>query len=270
MAAGGSWSDYTYDPPFDTTLVNLPGIRDAQALALVEKFTVALRVRDLRAGDIAYPAYGDVESIRNLHLALYQDLYGHAGEYRTVNMSKQWPPELGRGYTDFLATERIGPYLDELGTRVRAADWSTMDRDEFAQAAADVFSRANFAHPFREGNGRSTKVFMEHVAEQSRFTLDFAQITPEVWNRASVLTSPDPGSDVPVPDAMVSVFRAAAAERTRRSTRGVDPAARSRSPLSASYPRSPRQAPGRAPGEPQQHPYRGPSGYGPHDKGMAR
>ncbi|NMC34901.1 MAG: hypothetical protein GYA36_20975 [Veillonellaceae bacterium] len=62
--AGGTWSDYTYDPPFDTTLVNLPGIRDPQALALVEKFTVALRVRDLRAGDRNYPAYGDVETSR--------------------------------------------------------------------------------------------------------------------------------------------------------------------------------------------------------------
>ena len=81
MAAGGntSWGSYTYDPPFDTTLVNLPGIRDPRELALLEKFTVALRVRDLHAGEAQFPGYGDVESIRNLHLYLYQDLYDHGG-----------------------------------------------------------------------------------------------------------------------------------------------------------------------------------------------
>jgi cell filamentation protein len=270
-----SWESYFYPETInpvtgDGTLRNLYDEHDPRVLARFEYIETTGRATELLRGDVTIPKTYDAAHMRAIHRHLFQDVYEWAGEYRTVNMSKQWPPELGRGYTDFLATERIGPYLDELGTRVRAADWSTMDRDEFAQAAADVFSRANFAHPFREGNGRSTKVFMEHVAEQSRFTLDFAQITPEVWNRASVLTSPDPGSDVPVPDAMVSVFRAAAAERTRRSTRGVDPAARSLSPFSASYPKSPRQAPGRAPGEPQQHPYRGPSGYGPHDQGMAR
>ena len=102
--AGGTWSDYTYDPPFETTLVNLPGIRDAQALALVEKFTVALRVRDLRAGDLTYPAYGDVESLRNLHLALYQDLYSFAGEFRAV--------EVGVEHRDRVAAARSHRALD--------------------------------------------------------------------------------------------------------------------------------------------------------------
>ena len=53
MAAGGSWSDYTYDPPFETTLVNLPGIRDPQELARLEKFAVRLRLQDQTGRNLA-------------------------------------------------------------------------------------------------------------------------------------------------------------------------------------------------------------------------
>ena len=68
-----------------------------------------------------------------------------------------------------------------------------MDRDTFAERAASVFAYFNQAHPFREGNGRTGKVLMEHVAELSQFTLDFARVTPEVWNNASMLSGPDLG-----------------------------------------------------------------------------
>ena len=270
-----SWESYFYPETInpvsgDGTLRNLYDERDPRVLARFEYIETTGRATELLRGDVAIPRTYDAEHVRAIHRHLFQDVYEWAGEYRTVDMSKQWPPELGRGYTDFLAVDRIGGFLDDLRQRVHGAEWSKMDRDEFAQAAADVFSRANFAHPFREGNGRTSKVFMVHVAEQSRFTLDFARITPEVWNRASVLTSPDPGSDRPVPDAMVPVFHAAAVERTSSSTPSVDPAARSRSPLSASYPKSPRQAPGPAQAEPQQQPYRGPSGYGYGTSGVSR
>ena len=270
MATFDTWESYFYPPPDDATMRNVQGIRDPRELQVFEYGATALRQKQLYMEPSIVSHTYDAGHVRAIHRHLFQDVYEWAGEYRTVDMSKQWPPELGRGYTDFLAVDRIGGFLDDLRQRVRGAEWSKMDRDEFAKAAADVFSRANFAHPFREGNGRTSKVFMEHVAEQSRFTLDFARITPEVWNRASVLTIPDPRSDRPVPDAMVPVFHAAAVERTSSSTPSIDPAARSRSPLRASYPKSLRQASGDAQGAPQHQPYRGPSGYGYGTPGMSR
>lgn len=88
-----------------------------------------------------------------------------------------------------------------------------MDRDGFATACAEVFAYLNQAHPFREGNGRTSKVFMAHVAEQSRFTLEFDRVTPDVWNQASMLSEPDLGNYEPVPDSLVSVFKHAAVPR---------------------------------------------------------
>jgi len=163
--AGGSWSDYTYDPPFEGTLVNLPGIRDAQALALVEKFTVALRVRDLRAGDLAYPAYGDVESIRNLHLALYQDLYGHAGELRTV--------EVGVEHRDRVApVAEIRPVLEAACALAGDPAWHRMDAADFAWRAAEIHALLGYAHPFVIGNGVTAREFLADVASVGPYSLD--------------------------------------------------------------------------------------------------
>ena len=69
------------------------------------------------------------------------------------------------------------------------------------------------AHPFREGNGRSTKLYLEHVAERSPFQLEYDKVPRDVWNRAAELSRPDLGSYKVVPASVVPVFRHIATER---------------------------------------------------------
>lgn len=102
-------------------------------------------------------------------------------EYRTQNMLKSGTM---RGFAD-VNTGEIDSYLAYAKRLVQQTGWGRLDRDQFGAAAATVFAHVNQAHPFREGNGRSSKVFMEHVAQQSRFTLDYARVSPQVWNQAS-------------------------------------------------------------------------------------
>jgi cell filamentation protein len=42
-------------------------------------------------------------------------------------------------------------------------------------------------HPFREGNGRTQRAFLEVLAERARHPVDLRRITPEIWHQASVL-----------------------------------------------------------------------------------
>lgn len=100
---------------------------------------------------------------------------------------------------------------------VDGTEWDRIDRAEFGERCAIVFAYLNQAHPFREGNGRTSKAFMEHVAEQSRFTLDYHRVTPEQWNEASRDSGPDLLTYEPVPAALVPVFRTIAVERTSAS-----------------------------------------------------
>jgi len=165
MATGGSWSDYTYDPPFETTLKNLPGIRDPRELARLEKFAVQLRLQDLYAGDGLFPGYGDVESIRNLHLYLYQDLYGHSGELRTV--------EVGVEHRDRVApVAQIRPVLEAACALANDPAWHRMDPEDFAWRAAEIHALLEYAHPFVIGNGVTAREFLADVASVGPYSVD--------------------------------------------------------------------------------------------------
>jgi cell filamentation protein len=90
---------------------------------------------------------------------------------------------------------------------------------------AIVYANINQAHPFREGNGRTGKMFLEHVAEQSPFELNYAAVSQEVWNQRSQFSGPDLGYLAVHPEELVEVFKAITIER-----RAAEPPAAQLSP----------------------------------------
>ena len=167
----------------------------------------------------------------------------------------------------FAETGEIDRYLDRAADIVAATPWESLDRDGFARVAAEVYANVNHAHPFREGNGRATKVFMEHVAERSQFVLDYARVDARTWNQAAALTATDLFSYDPVPDAVVPVFRELAQPREQTPPAAV-PAdvIPDMSRYRASFPHPAREATRRAPGMTPASP---PRRYGP-DQGPSR
>lgn len=178
MSGFDSWSSYFYDPPHQATLRNLPGVMDPVKLAELEKFAVRLRIRDLQAGDGGYPGYGDVESVRNLHLYLYQDIYPWAGDLRTVNMVK--------GSTRFADVADIEPVLTRGCELAGDPRWHRMGRDDFAFRAAEIYTLFNHAHPFREGNGTTGREFLQDVVANGPYALELDGVDWFAWNRASM------------------------------------------------------------------------------------
>ncbi len=205
-------------------------------MARLEYVDTTARAFDLTHGSVHLPRSYDADHVRAIHRYLFQDVYEWAGEFRSVNMAKG----VGRGFGD-VKTGEVDQLLEDVRQRVIGTDWERLDRDTFAERAATVFAYLNQAHPFREGNGRTSKVFMEHVAEQSRFTFDFGRVTPEVWNQASHLSRPDMFSYAPDPASLVPVFRAIAAPRTSGSSTSPQ-SAPGRSAARASFPRAATQA----------------------------
>jgi len=236
-----TWESYFYPPPDEGTLRNLFDERDARTLNLLEYVETMRRQRELLAGDLAIARTYDAAHVRAIHRHLFQDVYEWAGEYRTVEMFKG----VGRGFAEVRGGE-VERYLSDVHRLVTGTAWRELDRDQFGERAATVFAYLNQAHPFREGNGRTSKVFMEHVAERSRFTLDFSRVTPEQWNQASMLSRPDLLAYEPVPDSLVPVFRHIAVDRPAAPAPVIDDALPARSLYSASYPRP--ATPGRSTG----------------------
>jgi cell filamentation protein len=237
------WEGYFYSETYDPstmkgTLRNRLDERDPVVLEKKEYTRTSERQRELMGGEVAVPRTYDAEHVRALHRHLFQDVYDWAGEFRTVPLYKGTP----RGFAGADGGE-IDRYLVDVKKLVEATPWATLGRDEFAERAAMVFAHLNQAHPFREGNGRTSKVFMEHVAEQSAFTLSYDRVTPEVWNEASKWSGPDRFSYEPHPAELVAVFKAIAVNRSTQqppSTSASDPSRdtqRDRSGHRASFPR---------------------------------
>lgn len=239
-----SWESYFYPETYDPltgqgVLRNLREWRSAEALRTFEYRMAGARQRQLLAQPDLVEKTFDAAHVRAIHRHLFQDVYEWAGEYRGVNMVKGG----GRGFGD-VKTGEVDRYLGDVHELVVSTPWADLQRDDFGERCATVFAYLNQAHPFREGNGRTSKVFMEHVAERSRFALDFAVVPPLVWNLASEYSRPQPATYEPQPESMIPVFQEIAIERPAANPPDVDGASAARALLSASYPRPATQAPG--------------------------
>ena len=196
------WGDYFWEGT--DVLRNHFGARDQVSLALLEYRATAARQTELETGGVDMPRSFDAAHLRAIHRHLFQDVYDWAGEYRSVNTSK--------GGSTFAAVEHIDMHLGLAATLLAGRDWTVMDRKDFAIYGAITYSFINQAHPFREGNGRATKVFMQHVAERSGVFLDYSRVSPEEWNEAARLSAPKPGEVMPEPAELGPIFMAIATE----------------------------------------------------------
>lgn len=231
-----SWDSYFWEPG-GVVLRNLYGEHDEVALAQREYSETSAQQFDIERGAVAISRSYDAAHLKAIHRQLFGNVYEWAGEYRTVGITKN--------VSEFARPDEIPLYLGDASRLVRGDEWSTMDRDQFAEKAAEVFAYVNQAHPFREGNGRAAKLYMQQVSELSPFRIEYnpavSGVTPEIWNQASMLSGPDRGAYAPQPAELVPVFRALAVERAATSPgsapRAVSDLRRERSPYLASFPK---------------------------------
>jgi len=88
---------------------------------------------------------GTIETLMFIHKTLFEDIYYFAGKIRTVNIAK--------------GSFRFAPvmYLDQSLKTVEQMPQTTFD-DIVAK-----YVEMNICHPFREGNGRATRIWLDHI-----------------------------------------------------------------------------------------------------------
>lgn len=193
-----SWDDYIY--PGTAVLVNRLNIRDSLQLEHVAGIVVAILTIEAVIDTPSVPDPLDGAQLRALHRQLAQDLYDWAGNYRSVPMGKQW--------SQFAPVETIATCLERAARVVAETDWPETTDNDFADRAAIVYSWLNYAHPFRDLNGRVTRIFMDYVAAQADRVIDYSKVPGDVWIQRSAFTVPDQGQTRPAPEYMTPVFRA--------------------------------------------------------------
>ncbi len=136
----------------------------------------------------------DAAHLRAIHRHLFQDLFEWAGTMRSdvivLEGEKFNVPDfanlLSKGGSTFLPASHLDNGLAHIQRLANASKAKSTDLETFAKAATEILSDLNYAHPFREGNGRTQRVFMVQLARRAGHTLDFEGITAARNNAASV------------------------------------------------------------------------------------
>ena len=128
------------------TLENKLGITDSQELARAEERISKQKALALfESGALDQMAPGTFAALTQIHRALFADIYDFAGDLRTVNIAK--------GHFRFASAL----YLE-----AAVAEIERMPQNNFDEIVAK-YVEMNVAHPFREGNGRSMRIWLDQM-----------------------------------------------------------------------------------------------------------
>lgn len=159
------------------TLKNRLNETNSDRLAKREGHLVTFRDAALRARGVGKPL--DTSRLLGIHAFLFQDVYWWAGEVRTVDLSKKHFVD-GEDVTHFAPAREIERRMRDLDAKLKASDYLRgRDRPTFARDAASLFVALNNLHPFREGNGRTQRFFLEAIALQAGHPLYFDVVSKE-------------------------------------------------------------------------------------------
>lgn len=107
---------------------------------------------------------GTWTTLQRIHTILFQDIYDFAGALRSVNLAK--------GNFRFVPVM----YLAEAVRTIEDMPQSTFDE------IVEKYVEMNVAHPFREGNGRSMRLWLDHMlCTELQKTIDWSQVDKEQY-----------------------------------------------------------------------------------------
>lgn len=112
----------------------------------------------------------DINHIKQIHKFLFSDIYDWAGTFRDIDIAK--------GGTSFCEPDKIESRLEIICGIVRKNRFfKKMPFDNIVRNLAMVLNGLNNIHPFREGNGRTQRFFVEQIALKAGYELDFSEIS---------------------------------------------------------------------------------------------
>ena len=127
----------------------------------------------------------DYEHLKAIHAYLFSDVYIWAGKDR---YESDISADFGKGTTLFTSYDKLPSVSKLLFDALKDEEYfQGQDKDTFAKSAAVFMNGLNILHPFREGNGRVQRIFMEYVAKEAGYTLSFKDITAQEMLKASII-----------------------------------------------------------------------------------
>ena len=144
-------------------LENKLGITDSAELARTEERISKAKALELfEKGLLDVFEVGTFQGLAQIHEYLFGEIYGFAGQVRTVNIAK--------GNFRFAPVLYLQAALEHIGQMPQ----STFDE------IIEKYVEMNVAHPFREGNGRSTRLWLDAMLKKElRQVIDWSRVDKE-------------------------------------------------------------------------------------------
>lgn len=144
-------------------LQNKLGITDSSELARVEeKISKTKALLLFETGELDTFEVGTFDGLAKIHKYLFDEIYDFAGKQRTVNISK--------GSFRFASVL----YLEDAIANVSKMPQSTFDE------IIEKYIEMNIVHPFREGNGRSIRIWLDSILKKElRMVVDWSKVDKE-------------------------------------------------------------------------------------------
>lgn len=144
-------------------LENKLGITDSSELArLEEKISKKKALEMFETGLLGTLEVGTFKSLSEIHKCLFEDMYDFAGKVRNLNIVK--------GGFRFVPVMYLEAALDNI---------AKMPQSTFDQII-EKYVEMNVAHPFREGNGRSMRIWLDTILKKElRQVVDWSKVDKE-------------------------------------------------------------------------------------------
>ena len=170
--------DYSYEYDFDrfycypqsNVLKNKLNIRDRELFFKAEREITSLRTTQALVEPV--PGTFDIAHLKAIHYFLFSDIYTWAGEIRTVNISKG---------NLFCQTMYIDQELTRIFTQLKSEKYlkNISEKPALARRLSYYMGEINAVHPFREGNGRTQRLFITYLARRQGWDIQFANVQPQ-------------------------------------------------------------------------------------------
>ncbi len=168
-------SDNCY--PNTTCLINKFNIKDDKKLSEIEA-EITFAKSAILESETVIPTL-DFEFYKNIHRFLFEDLYDWAGEIRKVDISKKG--------TVFCPASELENMCEACFNRIEKANYfKGISKEKFIVEIVDFYQTTNFLHPFREGNGRTQRIFISKLIKSNGYNFNFSNINPDLLMIATI------------------------------------------------------------------------------------
>lgn len=164
------------------TLVNKLNIKDSEELESYETSVVSLKLMALNKKGIT--GNFNVAHFVSIHKFLFEDIYNFAGLFRAENIAKD--------YFQFAEWEYIESELERLLSELKSENYLVgLSKEQFASRLAYYWAELNVLHPFREGNGRTTREFLRQLSLKNGYILNLYKVNSQELLNASIKSIAD-------------------------------------------------------------------------------